>query len=182
MRIKILISFVIETKIHIMKKYILFLFTLTLFFSCKKYDINGRLIKDYDQLEKSKWILGSWQNKTPNGNFKEIWSVKNDSTFFGQSYFINKKDTIHKETIDLVENNGVLVYISTTNGDNNNLPTTFNFLETEENQLIFVNPKHDYPSKIFYKLKDSLNLEIQISGKQLGKKSAENFMMIKCLK
>ncbi len=162
-----------------MKKYILLLLIILSIVSCKKYDKNGRVIKDYDELEKANWLLGTWQMETPNGNLKEIWTHKNDSTFAGQSYFINKKDTIHFENIDLVEDKGVLLYIATIKGENQNLPTTFNFKETEENQLQFENPKHDYPNKIFYKLKDSLNIEITISGKQLGKPSSENFKMVK---
>ncbi len=162
-----------------MKKYILVIIIITSIFSCKKYDKNGREIKDYDELEKANWLLGNWENETENGKLQEIWTVKNDSTFLGQSYFINKKDTIHNETIDLVEDKGILLYITTIKGENQNLPTTFNFKETEENELQFENPKHDYPSKIFYKLKDTLNLEISISGKQLDKPSSETFKMVK---
>ncbi len=162
-----------------MKKYILLLLIITTIVSCKKYDQNGREIIDYDELEKANWLLGTWEMKTPNGNLKEIWTVKNDSTFLGQSYFINKKDTIHDETIDLVEDKGVLLYIANIKGENQNLATTFNFKETEEKELQFENPKHDYPNKIFYKLKDSLNLDISISGKQLGKLSLETFEMVK---
>ncbi len=147
-------------------------------FNCKKYDANGREIKDYDELEKSVWLLGTWHTETPDGNLKELWSRKNDSTFLGQSYFINKKDTIHFETINLIEENGVLLYITTIKGENQNLPTTFKFSETEENELFFENPKHDYPSKIIYRLKDSVNIDVTISGKQLGKSTSETFRMI----
>ena len=163
----------------LMIKNIFLLLILVSIFSCKKYDKNGREIKDFDELEKANWLLGKWQTATPNGNLQEIWTLKNDSTFSGQSYFINKKDTMHSEIIDLVEDKGVLLYISTIKGDNHDLPTTFNFKETEENQLQFENPKHDYPSKILYKLKDSLHLDIAIFGKLLGKKSVENFVLSK---
>jgi Domain of unknown function (DUF6265) len=162
-----------------MKKYILLLLIITSISSCKKYDKNGREIKDYDELEKANWLLGKWEIETPNGKLQEIWTSKNDSTFAGQSYFINKKDTIHNETIDLVEDKGLLKYIATIKGENQNLPTTFNFIETEENEMKFENPKHDYPSLILYKIKDSLNIELSISGKQLGKKSFENFKMVR---
>lgn len=162
-----------------MKKYILLILIISSISSCKNYDKNGREIKDYDELKKANFLLGNWENETKNGKLQEIWTVKNDSTLLGQSYFIIKKDTIHNETIDLVESKGILLYIATIKGENQNLPTTFNFTETEENQLKFENPKHDYPSLIFYKLKDSLKLDITISGKQLGKKSLENFKMIK---
>lgn len=162
-----------------MKIYLLILLIITSISSCKKYDKNGREIKDYDELEKANYLLGNWEFKNENGTLQEIWTSKNDSTFAGQSYFINKKDTIHNETIDLVENNGILQYVATIKGENQNLPTTFNFTETKENELVFENPKHDYPSKILYRLKDSSKLEITISGKQLGKTSSENFKMVK---
>ena len=162
-----------------MKKYFLLFLIIISISSCKKYDKNGREIKDFDELEKANWLLGSWEFKNENGTLQEIWTSKNDSTFAGQSYFINKKDTIHNETIDLIEDNGILKYVTTIKGENQNLPTTFNFSETEENELKFENPKHDYPSLIFYKLKDSLNIDIIISGKQLGKNSSEVFKMVK---
>ncbi len=162
-----------------MKKYFLLFLIIISISSCKKYDKNGREIKDFDELEKANWLLGSWEFKNENGTLQEIWTSKNDSTFAGQSYFINKKDTIHNETIDLIEDNGILKYVATIKGENQNLPTTFNFSETEENELKFENPKHDYPSLIFYKFKDSLNIEIIISGKQLGKNSSEVFKMVK---
>lgn len=147
--------------------------------SCKKYDKNGREIKDYDELTKASWLLGTWQTETPNGNLQEIWTIKNDSTYFGQSYFIAKKDTIHSETIELVQDQEQLNYIATVRGENQDLPITFKFRETEDNELVFENPKHDYPSKIFYKQKDSLNLEVAISGIQLVKKTSERFKMKK---
>ncbi len=162
-----------------MKKYFFIILIIISISCCKKYDKNGREIKDYDELEKANWLLGSWEFKNENGTLQEIWTCKNDSTFSGHSYFIHKKDTIHNETIDLVEDNGVLKYVATIKGENQNLPTTFNFSETEENELKFENPKHDYPSLIFYKFKDSLNIEIIISGKQLGKNSSEVFKMVK---
>ena len=162
-----------------MKTKILIATLFLIVISCKKYDRNGREIKDYDELNKASWLLGNWQTVTPEGTLKEIWAVENDSTFGGQSYFINKKDTIHSENIDLVEDKGKLFYIATVNGENQNLPITFTFIESEENQLRCENPKHDYPNKILYKLKDSLNIEVSISGIQLGKKSAESFKMSK---
>ena len=162
-----------------MKTKILIVTLFLIVISCKKYDKNGREIKDYDELNKASWLLGNWQTVTPEGTLKEIWGIKNDSTFRGQSYFINKKDTIHNEIIELVEDKGKLFYIATVNGENQNLPITFTFIESEENQLRFENPKHDYPNKILYQLKDSLNLDVSISGLQLGKKSAESFKMIR---
>lgn len=162
-----------------MKNYTLLLFIALIAFSYKKYDINGHEIKDYDELQKTKMLLGKWQTVMEDGNLQEIWTTKNDSTFLGQSYFISNNDTIHNETIDLVENAGKLLYISSVKGENQNLPTTFNFIEGEDNQLQFENPKHDYPNKIIYKFQDSINLDISIFGNQLGKKTSENFKMFK---
>ncbi|MBC7642033.1 MAG: hypothetical protein H7174_06810, partial [Flavobacterium sp.] len=93
-----------------MKNYTLLLFIVLITFSCKKYDINGHEIKDYDELLKTKMLLGKWQAELEDGNLQEIWTIKNDSTIFGQSYFISNNDTIHNETIDLVEDSGKLLY------------------------------------------------------------------------
>lgn len=165
-----------------MKKIVfpaLVLIALTLF-SCKKYDVNGNLIKSYDELQKAKWILGEWEKKDSLGMLKEIWTTQDDSSFVGQSYYFqNEKDTLHNEQIELVQDGDNLFYRATVKGENNDEAVSFQMTKSEDSLLIFENPKHDYPQKIQYKLMKNGSLMATISGKQNTKNSSESYLMQK---
>jgi hypothetical protein len=155
-------------------------FALLLISSCNKYDANGNLIKDYDELEKASFLIGNWQKIDSTGTLEETWKTENDSTFLGTSYFVqNKKDTLHSEQIELVENNKTLFYTATVKGENNNQPTSFQLTEADDSLLVFENPKHDFPQKITYKLQKNNTLRATVSGIQFGKSKTDNYTMSK---
>ena len=148
--------------------------------SCNKYDSKGNLIKSYDELQKAKWLLGDWEKTDSLGTLKEIWVIKDDSTFVGQSYYIqNKKDTLHNEQIELIQDGEHLIYSATVKGENNDTAIPFQMTKDEDSLLVFENPKHDYPQKIQYKLFKNNSLVATVSGKQKGKISSENYAMTK---
>lgn len=160
--------------------YILFLLITLCFISCNKYDANGNLIKSYDELQKAKWLIGEWEKSDSLGTLKEIWKSKDDSTFTGQSYYIqNEKDTLHNEQIELTQDGEHLIYTATVEGENNNKTIPFQMTKEMDSLLIFENPKHDYPQKIQYKLEKNGNLIATVSGKQNGKSSSESYPMIR---
>jgi hypothetical protein len=142
--------------------------------SCKKSDANEK-----DKIKISHWLLGNWENKTADGNLTETWKKVNDSTFEAQSYFIKEKDTLHFESITLQQKGEELTYNATVKGQNNDKPVTFKLTNSTEKQLVFENPKHDYPKKIIYTQINEDNLVAEISGTLEGKSSSEKFSMKK---
>jgi hypothetical protein len=72
-----------------------------------------------------------------------------------------------------------LYYIATVKGQNNDKPVTFVRNDTIEKQLVFENPKHDFPQKIVYSMITKDSIVIEISGMQQGKLSSERFSMKK---
>lgn len=153
---------------------ITFIFLLLAIFSCKKEHTLEK-----DKIKSANWLLGKWETKTANGNLSESWKKSNDSTFLGESFFIKGNDTLHFETIILQERGEELFYSTTVKGQNNNKAVTFKVSNETENQLVFENPKHDYPQKITYNLIKKDSLLAVISGVQLGKVSSEEFGMKK---
>jgi hypothetical protein len=126
------------------------------------------------------WLLGRWENTTSNGLLIETWKKENDSTFLGESYFIiNKKDTVHSESIVLKQVEGNLIYSPTVKGQNNDEPVNFTLNTEQDTSFGFENLKHDYPQKIVYKKINETNLVATISGKQQGKESQESYPMRK---
>jgi Domain of unknown function (DUF6265) len=133
--------------------------------------------KTYPQLEKANWLIGNWGNTTPEGILSESWKKENDSVYKGQSFFVIGKDTVFAEYIDLAETNGKLTYTVSVKGQNNEAPVPFEMTSATENQMVFENPKHDFPSKITYTKVNNDSLVAEISGMQKGKPAKETFAM-----
>ncbi len=127
-------------------------------------------------IEKASWLIGSWENASPEGTMSETWTRENDSVFSGQAYYItDKNDTLHSETIALNESVGALVYTPIVKGQNNDKPVSFKMTSSKENQLVFENPDHDFPTKIVYNKITADSIVAEISGMQQGKSSTEKY-------
>ncbi|NHM06949.1 hypothetical protein G4D82_06925 [Flavobacterium sp. CYK-4] len=155
-----------------MRKSILLLAAIALSVSCKK---SGQ----ENQLQAADWLIGTWENQDPQGKMIEIWSKANDSIYIGESYYIKAKDTLHSEQIQLVQNGELVQYIPTVKGQNNDQPVNFNLTSKTDKELVFENPKHDFPQKIVYKKITADSLVATISGTQQGKASSESYPMRK---
>lgn len=155
-----------------MKKAILVLFTILLIASCQKS-------KEVSKIVGTDWLLGKWENKSDEGYLLETWTKANDSLFLGESYFIKEKDTLHFEKIQMKQKGEDLFYIATVKGQNNDKPITFKHKDTIAKQLLFENPKHDFPQIITYSQITKDSIVIQISGIQQGKPSSALYSMKK---
>ena len=155
-----------------MKNAILILILALTFTSCLKS-------KEVSKIVVADWLLGNWENKSDDGDLLETWKKVNDSLYDGESYFIKGKDTLHFEKIQMKQKGEALYYIATIKGQNNDKPVTFKHNDTIEKQLVFENPKHDYPQRIVYSQITKDSIIIQISGIQQGKPSSERFSMKK---
>jgi hypothetical protein len=142
--------------------------------SCKNANKKN---KTYEEIEKVSWLIGNWENTTEEGNLSETWKKINDSTLVGESYFIRNKDTLHWESITLLEKEVALLYIPIVTGQNDNKPITFKLTSLTEKEFTFENPAHDYPQKIVYQMVNDSNIVTTISGMQQGKISTESYPM-----
>lgn len=163
-------------------KFILPLVTLcSIFFvHCKKYDAFGNEIKTFSEIKNANWLIGKWQHQTDSTTIAENWIQENDSTLTATSYFVQQnKDTLHHQTIELVQNDNQLRYYATIIGENNNEPIPFQKTTEANNELVFENPKSNYPQKIVYKKVATSKLLITISGTVKGKINTESYSLTK---
>jgi hypothetical protein len=153
--------------------FIVLIFTI----SCKKeseVEVFGiKIQKKYSQLEKAKWFLGHWENVTKEFITKEIWTQKNDSVLWAESFITVAKDTVFYEKVDLIERNDSLFYIVSVRDQNKEKPVSFYLTKATDTQLVFENPKHDFPNKIVYTKITSDSLVATI----YGSKKSEEFPM-----
>lgn len=164
-----------------MKRNITLLAAAVLLFSCKenKEQVTEIPAKAYTQLEKAQWLIGSWGNASPEGNLTENWEKTNDSVYAGHTYFVIGKDTVFTESIRLEEANGKLAYVTAVSDQNDGKAIRFEMTSASDNQLVFENPKHDFPQKITYNKITNDSLVAEISGMKEGKPSTEQFAMKK---
>jgi len=151
--------------------------------SCKKesqIEVFGiKTKKEFNQLKKANWFIGSWENISKEATFKEIWKTKNDSSFVGESFVIVEKDTVFYEKIDLFESNDSLSYKVSVKDQNKEKPVSFYLTKSDDKELTFENPKHDFPNKIVYTKITNDSLVAVIYGKKDGKVMKETFPMKK---
>lgn len=146
--------------------------------SCKK-EAEGKTAapapKRFEKLEKARWLIGNCENLVDDAHFTEIWRQKNDSTFLGRSFVTMKKDTVFAESVDMVQRNDSLFYVVSAKGQNNGKPVPFYLTKAANNELVFENPKHDFPTKITYKkITDDLMLAT-ISGIRDGRPDSDEY-------
>lgn len=153
---------------------ITFILLLLLIVSCKKTETVEK-----DKIKTANWLIGNWEHTSAHGVLTENWQKLNDSTFSAASYFIKGKDTIHFESIILAQLGETLTYKATVRGQNEEKPVSFPSTLESDKQLVFENPKHDYPQKITYTKGANNTLTAEISGKLNGKASSEKFIMTK---
>lgn len=154
-----------------MKKYILLIVILFLH-SCK----NKNNERDFSLIDKASWFLGEWQNQSKESHFYENWKKVSDSTFAGVSCIIKGNDTIFNENVLLEQRNDSLFYDVSVNGQDE---TYFYLTKSSKNEVTFENPKHDFPTKINYKLISPDSIIATISGKKKGKVESETYPMYK---
>ena len=155
-----------------MRQYFLFLSVSLLLFSCTNNSKN-------EKIKATEWLIGQWKNTSEEGILTENWTKPNDSTLTAGSFFIKEKDTLHFETIRLIEKEGDLMYETTIKGQNNDKPILFPLLSETENELVFENLQNDYPQKIKYQRNSKSGITISISGTQSKKIVSEQFKMTK---
>ena len=140
--------------------------------SCKKTENSAK-----DKIKTADWLIGNWENQLEQGTLSESWEKANDSTFNGKSFFIKDKDTLNNETIVLSQKGNDLFYIPVVQGQNNNEPVIFKMTKADAKQLVFENPKHDFPQKITYTKITADSIVAAISGVVNGKTEGESYPM-----
>lgn len=147
---------------------------LTVLISCDKAKSS-----DTQKIHSLDWLIGTWENNSKEGNLSEVWAQKNDSTFNGVTYFIRGRDTLHNETFVVNQTEDDVYYIPTVKGENNDKPVTFKLTQSTEKQVIFENPKNNYPSKVTYNQINADSIVVEIGGVVDGVFSSEKYPMKK---
>lgn len=120
------------------------------------------------------WLIGTWKITKANGILIEQWKIKDDSTLAAVSYYVRGTDTIPQEDVALIWRKGNWYYNPTTSNQNEEKPVSFKIIFFRGTEFVAENPKHDFPQKIYYRLKGK-ELLASIEGTVRGKFEKRNF-------
>ena len=114
-------------------------------------------------LDKLRWLEGTWKRDSSRGAVYERWRVLSEHTFEGDSWRVSSTgERRHGESLLLVEMGGDLFYIP--KPAENPYPVAFKLTEISAEQVVFENPKHDFPTRIGYARQADATLTVWIEG------------------
>ena len=146
-----------------------YLFILPAFFlACCGRETKPASEKTYDLINSASWLLGKWENKADSSLSVEYWIRESDSSFAGESHFMEGADTVSSEKIRLVQDGGSLLYIPAVSNQNEGKPVSFKMTTTTDGVLVFENTEHDFPKKIAYRKISPDSIYAEISGTMNG--------------
>jgi len=152
-----------------MKKVFTIIGISILLVSCNSKEINKT------EIEKLDWLIGNWINFSKEKQLYEKWEKVNDSTLYGESYFLVNQDTIFFETITLEQKGSDLYYIPSVSNQNDMRPIPFKLISIENKKFIFENREHDFPQRIVYSNPQADSLYVYIEGTKDGEYRKTDF-------
>jgi hypothetical protein len=113
------------------------------------------------------WLTGVWKLERNGRTTVEVWGVPAGGLMIGTSHTFTKERTMEYEFILIrPDANGVLNYVAKPSGQPE---ASFKLVRATDRELVFENPKHDFPQKISYVLKEDGTLLAAIDGTKNGK-------------
>lgn len=144
------------------KKYIKYVVLLgsisSLFFIWKKIQFTADLPVSW---------LGDWRivpaSSTDSIRY-ESWKQSTPDSFSGRGWLEKDGKTVELESLQLTYRNGVLHYIPTVKGHNNEQPIPFALVRQTPHSWVFENLEHDFPQQISYQITVGKQMLVRISG------------------
>ncbi len=167
-----------------MKKHLFLIFLPIILYSCKNNSENESSEgivsnKRYEKIEQLEWLLGTWTNEIGNEFSQETWSKENDSTYTAFSFTQVGEETVFAETMALEQKGEYLSLTVAVANEKEELPVTFKFTSSENEQFTFENKNHDFPQLIIYTNPAKDSLRAWIEGTVNGENKKEEFNFLK---
>ena len=120
--------------------------------------------KAIDKLESLAWMAGHWQQQGKEALTEELWMPARGKMMIGVNRGVRGGKQASFEFLRIEERAGAVSYLASPSGAP---PTSFRLTEVDETHAVFENPKHDFPKRIEYRLKDG-KLVASIAGDKPG--------------
>ena len=131
------------------------------------------------KLEDLKWLSGCWKNgKEARKESFEQWTKPVGNAMLGIGATLSRDNQISSYEYMRIEakDNGDLVFTAKPSDKNE---TSFTLTSSDEKNLIFENPQHDFPQRVIYQRQKDGSLEARVDGMVGEQKRAALFDMVK---
>lgn len=158
-----------------MKRYC-YLVAILLLAACTGNKSANNKAEGRRSLQSIKWILGNWQNVTPDGTLSEKWKATSDTLWTGEGSVTDTSgNVVFNEQLQLILRNDTIWYVPTVGNQNNGQPVWFMQTILTDTSVVFENLQHDFPQRIAYNKTSDTTLYAYIEGLQDGKMRKEEF-------
>jgi hypothetical protein len=122
-------------------------------------------------LEGLAWLAGRWVSRTNDQLAEETWTAPSGHAMQGIGRVVRADRTVFFEFMTIEERDGSVVFTAWPNG---HPPTTFTLDRASRGEAVFVNPSHDFPSRIVYRLEADGHLFTRAEGAEDGRAIADD--------
>lgn len=120
------------------------------------------------------WLAGTWRYEHGSRVVTEHWRPPAGGMMIGTSHTVANDRTVEYEFIVLRSDAaGDLVYVAKPSGQSE---AAFKLVRRGPRELVFENPRHDFPQRILYTLKDDGTLIAAVEGERNGKQRRVEFV------
>jgi hypothetical protein len=121
------------------------------------------------------WMKGCWSRNEGQRETTEHWLGPAGGTMLGISRTVAEGSTVEIEFMQIRENaKGEIIFIARPEGQPE---ATFKLIKGGDREVIFENPKHDFPHRVIYRLQGDGSLLGRIEGMSKGKEKSVDFPM-----
>ena len=121
------------------------------------------------------WLKGCWISNRNDRAITEHWLKPAGGTMLGISRTVADGKTVEFEFMQIrAEANGEIRFIAKPSGQPE---ATFKLIKGSAREVIFENPRHDFPQRVIYRLQSDGSLLGRIEGVSKGKEKAVDFPM-----
>jgi hypothetical protein len=121
------------------------------------------------------WLKGCWTSTGNDRAITEHWLKPEGGTMLGISHTIAGGKTVEFEFMRIREEaNGEILFVAKPSGQPE---AAFKLIKGSAREVIFENPKHDFPQRVIYRLQDDGSLLGRIEGVSKGKERSVDFPM-----
>ena len=119
------------------------------------------------------WLAGCWAG-TGKTNYEEQWMAPAGGIMLGMSRTVREGTAAGFEFLRIVHDGGKFFYIAKPSDQSE---ARFELVKSGALEMVFENPKHDFPQRIVYRLQPDGTLLARVEGKLNGKDHAVDFPM-----
>ncbi|HEX5004197.1 MAG TPA: DUF6265 family protein [Gemmatimonadales bacterium] len=111
------------------------------------------------------WLIGCWETTRNGRTIEERWAVSPDGTLAGAGRTLRDGRVVDSEVVRISATGDTLVYAASPQGQ---APAEFRATGATDSVVIFVNPAHDFPTRVTYRRAGPAGLEAEIAGPGSG--------------